>query len=65
MTEGQQLKHFIDNQPISKIKIAAALGMSKQNLFGLFKSKYLEQETKAKFENFLRKHELLNQSFFG
>jgi hypothetical protein len=36
MSEGEQLRHFIDNQSQSKVGIAKALGMSKQNLFGLF-----------------------------
>jgi hypothetical protein len=49
--EGEQLRLFIDNQPQSKISIAKALGMSKQNLFGLFKSRVLEDETKSRFEN--------------
>jgi hypothetical protein len=55
MTEGDQLKHFIDNQAIRKIKIASDLGMSKQNLYGLFKSKELSADTKRRFENYFGK----------
>jgi hypothetical protein len=55
MTEGAQLKQFIDNQAKSKISIASDLGMSKQNLYGLFKSKLLSQENKDKFEAYFGK----------
>ena len=51
-SEGEQLKNYIDNQPKSKISIARALGMSKQNLFDLFKSQVLRQETKSRFEDY-------------
>lgn len=54
MTEGEILKHFLDNQKISKVRIAAELGMSKQNLFSLFKSKELSEETKRKFEQYFK-----------
>jgi len=52
MLQGQVLKNFIDNQGKSKISIAKDLGMSKQNLFTLFTSRELSEETKKKFENY-------------
>jgi hypothetical protein len=55
MKDGDVLKQFIDNQPKSKISVAKALGMSRQNLFGLFKSATLSQETKDKFEGYFGK----------
>lgn len=55
MGEGEQLRQFIENQPKSKISIARDLKMSKQNLFGLFKSQVLEVETKKKFEDYFNK----------
>ena len=55
MLQGQVLKNFIDNQPKSKISIAKDLGMSKQNLFTLFTSRELSEETKKKFENYFGK----------
>lgn len=58
MKEGQLLKAFLDNQPISKVQVAKELGMTKQNLYQLFKSAYLESETKARFEK------LFNRSIF-
>lgn len=50
--EGDQLRQFIDNQHRTKKSIYTDLGMSKQNLFGLFKSQVLEPETKKKFEDY-------------
>jgi AcrR family transcriptional regulator len=55
MFEGAQLKMFIDNQTVSKVKIAKDLKMSKQNLYNFFKSKELEPETKVKFEEYFGK----------
>jgi hypothetical protein len=55
MNEGEQLRKFMDGQPGSKIDVARSLNMSKQNLFGLFKSKELEPETKKKFEDYYGK----------
>lgn len=55
MFEGEQLRQFIDNQHKSKISIAKDLKMSKQNLFGLFKSQVLEPETKKRFEDYFKK----------
>ena len=54
-TDGETLKLFIDNQPKAKIKIANELGISKQALFGYFKSKELEPDTKKKFEDYFKK----------
>lgn len=54
MTEGQQLQLFIDNQTIPKVRIAEALGMSRQNLFQMFKSQFLAPETKKKFEDYFK-----------
>lgn len=54
MTDGQELKLFIDNQPVSKAKIAVALKMSRQNLFQMFKTVSLEPETKKKFEEYFQ-----------
>jgi hypothetical protein len=55
MSEGEKLRTFIDNQSKTKISIAKGLGMTKQNLFGLFKSRELEPETKKKFEDYFGK----------
>lgn len=52
MSEGQTLKNFIDNQKLTKVKIAKDLGISKQTLFQYFKSQYLEPETKKRFEDY-------------
>jgi phage repressor protein C with HTH and peptisase S24 domain len=54
MTDGEILKYFIENQKISKKKIAEDLGMSRQNLYGLFASSTLEDETKEKFEKYFK-----------
>lgn len=55
MTDGQQLKRFIDNQSRSKISIAKALGISRQALFQYFQSKTLNEETKKRFEKYFDK----------
>lgn len=55
MNEGEQLKAFIDSQPVPKLRIAQDLGMTKQNLYGLFKSIRLSPENKAKFEAYFGK----------
>jgi hypothetical protein len=54
-TDGETLKLFIDNQPKAKIKIANELGISKQALFGYFKSRELSPDTKKKFEDYFKK----------
>jgi hypothetical protein len=54
MTEGAILKNFIENQKISKTAIASDLSMSRQNLYQLFESEVLEQETKDKFEGYFK-----------
>lgn len=55
MTEGEQLKSYIDNQRLSKTKVAKALDMTRQNLYNLFESVNLTPETKAKFETYFGK----------
>jgi hypothetical protein len=49
MKEGEVLKNFIENQRISKTRIAAELGMTRSNLYQLFDSNWLSTETKDKF----------------
>ena len=46
------LKTYIENQKKSKVSIARDLGMSRRNLYGIFESKFLEESTKEKFENY-------------
>jgi hypothetical protein len=57
--EGSILEKFIkENLPKGKVIKTWAeeeMGMSKQNLYGLFKSKKLEPETKKKFEDYFGK----------
>jgi hypothetical protein len=51
--DGPKFKAYVDQQRLSKVKLADALGMTKQNLFSLFKSKEFQKETKQKIEKAL------------
>lgn len=55
MTDGQQLKHYIENQRHSKTKVASDLKMTRQNLYNLFESVNLTDETKKRFEDYFKK----------
>lgn len=55
MQDGQILKHFIEGEPISKTRIAKDLGMTRQNLYNLYESVNLTDETKEKFEKYFKK----------
>ena len=50
MTEGQVLKDYIEVQKVNKTQVAKALGMSRQNLYQLFRSVTLSTETKERLE---------------
>lgn len=50
--EGKILRAYIENQRISKKKIAEDLQMSRRNLYQYFDSKALTEETKRKFEEY-------------
>lgn len=63
MSEGEQLQLFIENQTLPKVKIAEALGMSRQNLFQMFKSQILAPETKKKFEDYFKTTIFTKESF--
>lgn len=52
LTDGEILKLFIENQRVAKKTIAEDLEMTRQNLYGLFESVTLTQETKDKFESY-------------
>lgn len=53
--DGFILKEFIERQKDkSKKAIAQDLGMSRNNLYQLFESQELEEETKLKFENYFK-----------
>jgi transcriptional regulator with XRE-family HTH domain len=54
MSDGQKLKFFIENQRISKQKIADDLSMTRSNLYQLFESRTLSDETRQKFENYFK-----------
>lgn len=54
MNDGQKLKTYLDQNNINKTALFTALGMSKQNLYGLFLSNEFEAETRKKFEKQLR-----------
>jgi predicted nucleotidyltransferase component of viral defense system len=56
MNEGLQLKTYIENQRVSKKIIAEELGMTRQNLYQLFKSGELTPETKKKFINYFKEN---------
>lgn len=51
-TEGETLKKFIDNQGVNKTTLARDMQMSKQNLYQFYKSQYLNEVTKKKFEDY-------------
>jgi hypothetical protein len=52
LKEGLILEFFINNQKKSKKQIADDLAMSRRNLYDLFTSATLKDETKEKFEKY-------------
>ena len=60
--EGKILQAFIEDQRVSKQKIADDLGMSRRNLYQLFESKTLTEETKKKFEDYFKEKIFKGQS---
>lgn len=55
MTDGQTLKAFIEGQPINRTRIAKDLKMTRQNLYNLYESVKLTDDTKQKFEGYFGK----------
>lgn len=45
MTDGKAFLAFVNKQRLNKTKLAANLGMSKQNLYQLFRSKEFQEDT--------------------
>jgi hypothetical protein len=55
MTDGEVLRHFIDNQHRTKKSIYTDLGISKQSLFQYFQTHTLTDEVKKRFEDYFGK----------
>lgn len=51
--DGKYFRAFVEERKMNKLKLAADMGMSQPNLYGLFKSKKFEPETIEKIETTL------------
>lgn len=52
--DGLYLKRLIESKKLNKTKLAATLGMSKQNLYQLFETKEFQPETLKTIENYFK-----------
>lgn len=51
---GEKFRAFVEGRGMNKTKLAGDLGMTKQNLYQLFKSKVLQPETIKKIERHMK-----------